>query len=55
MSLKKNKYAEYIRDITALGNPFILLLIAVVALSVSPSFSFKKKYHVSAFQGKEKD
>lgn len=38
MSLKKNKYAEYIRDITALGNPFILLLFTIVALSLSPSF-----------------
>lgn len=30
--LKKRKYAEYIQDFTALGNPFLLLLVAFVAL-----------------------
>ncbi|MCH2023058.1 MAG: phosphatase PAP2 family protein [Saprospiraceae bacterium] len=32
-SLKKTKYAEYIRDFTAIGNPFLLLLVALVTLS----------------------
>jgi membrane-associated phospholipid phosphatase len=32
-SLKKTKYAEYIRDFTAIGNPFLLLLVALAALS----------------------
>jgi undecaprenyl-diphosphatase len=30
--LKKRKYAEYIQDFTALGNPFLLLLVAFAAL-----------------------
>lgn len=34
--LKKNKYAEYIRDFTALGNPFLLLLAAALVLCHLP-------------------
>jgi membrane-associated phospholipid phosphatase len=30
-SLKKTKYAEYIRDFTAIGNPFLLLLVSLAA------------------------
>lgn len=37
-SLKKTKYAEYIRDFTAIGNPFLLLLVSLSALSVLPGF-----------------
>ncbi len=36
--LKKVKYAEYIRDFTAIGNPFLLLLIAVATLSSHAKF-----------------
>lgn len=37
-SLKKTKYAEYIRDFTAIGNPFLLLLVALATLSSHPQF-----------------
>jgi|VirMetMinimDraft_7_1064189.scaffolds.fasta_scaffold92871_2 membrane-associated phospholipid phosphatase len=37
-SLKKTKYAEYIRDFTAIGNPFLLLLVALGTLSSHPKF-----------------
>lgn len=37
-SLRKTKYAEYIRDITALGNPFLLLLVSLLALAKHPQF-----------------
>lgn len=37
-SLKKTKYAEYIRDFTAIGNPFLLLLVALATLSNHPKF-----------------
>ena len=36
-SLGKNKYAEYIRDFTALGNPFLLLLVSACVLSQLPA------------------
>jgi undecaprenyl-diphosphatase len=38
--LKKRKYAEYIQDFTALGNPFLLLLVAFVALQGLPFAAF---------------
>jgi len=31
-TLAKDKYGEYIRDFTSLGNPFLLLLVSVVGL-----------------------
>lgn len=37
-SLRKTKYAEYIRDFTAIGNPFLLLLVALATLSTFPEF-----------------
>lgn len=37
-SLKNTKFAEYIRDFTAIGNPFLLLLVSLSALSVLPQF-----------------
>jgi len=37
-SLKSTKYAEYIRDFTAIGNPFLLLLVTVATLSSHPKF-----------------
>ncbi|BDS13581.1 phosphatase PAP2 family protein [Aureispira anguillae] len=37
-SLKKTKYAEYIRDFTAIGNPFLLLLVTLATLSNHPKF-----------------
>ena len=37
-SLKKTKFAEYVRDFTAIGNPFLLLLVSLSALSVLPGF-----------------
>lgn len=37
-SLKKTKYAEYIRDFTAIGNPFLLLLVALATLSSHVKF-----------------
>jgi len=39
MSLKKTKYAEYIRDFTAIGNPFLLLLVAVSTLATFDKFT----------------
>ncbi|WP_052597673.1 phosphatase PAP2 family protein [Aureispira sp. CCB-QB1] len=38
VSLKKTKYAEYIRDFTAIGNPFLLLLVTLATLSSHPQF-----------------
>ena len=38
-SLRTVKYAEYVRDITALGNPIVLLLIAALALAGHPQFA----------------
>lgn len=38
-SLRQTKTAEYIHDFTALGNPFLLLLVALMALSNHPQFS----------------
>ncbi len=38
MSLKKTKYAEYIRDFTAIGNPFLLLLVTLATLAPLPHF-----------------
>lgn len=35
-SLRKSKTAEYIHDFTALGNPFLLLLVSLMALSNHP-------------------
>lgn len=35
-SLRKVKYAEYVRDITALGNPIVLLLVSVLTLAALP-------------------
>lgn len=35
-SLVKTKYAEYIRDFTALGNPFLLLLVTFCTLGTLP-------------------
>lgn len=37
-SLRKMKTAEYIHDLTALGNPFLLLLVTLMALSNHPQF-----------------
>ncbi|MCP4443668.1 MAG: phosphatase PAP2 family protein [Aureispira sp.] len=37
-SLGKTKYAEYIRDVTALGNPFILLLVTFVLIGTHQHF-----------------
>jgi membrane-associated phospholipid phosphatase len=37
-SLKNTKFAEYIRDFTAIGNPFLLLLVSLSALSMLPGF-----------------
>lgn len=37
-SLRKTKYAEYIRDFTAIGNPFLLLLVTLASLSHHPKF-----------------
>lgn len=34
--LRKTKYAEYIRDFTALGNPFLLLLVAACVIAYLP-------------------
>jgi len=39
MSLRKTKYAEYIRDFTALGNPFLLLLVSSVGLVWHSNFA----------------
>lgn len=39
MSLKKTKYAEYIRDFTAIGNPFLLLLVSVATLATFEKFT----------------
>lgn len=49
MSLKKTKYAEYIRDFTSLGNPFLLLLVTTIALSVSTTFLFQLLVIIIAF------
>ncbi len=38
-SLRKTKTAEYIHDFTALGNPFLLLLVSLMALSNHPQFN----------------
>jgi undecaprenyl-diphosphatase len=38
-SLAKNKYAEYVRDFTALGNPFLLFIVAFAALQNLPQAS----------------
>lgn len=35
-SLRTVKYAEYVRDITALGNPIVLLLVSVLTLAALP-------------------
>ena len=37
-SLRKVKYAEYVRDITALGNPIVLLLVSVLTLAALPEW-----------------
>ncbi|MCH2042801.1 MAG: phosphatase PAP2 family protein [Saprospiraceae bacterium] len=42
-SLSKTKYAEYIRDFTALGNPFLLLLVTFCTLGMLP---FEKASHL---------
>lgn len=42
-SLSKTKYAEYIRDFTALGNPFLLLLVTFCTLGMLP---FDKASHL---------
>lgn len=39
VSLKKTKYAEYIRDFTAIGNPFLLLLVVLATLSSHSHFA----------------
>lgn len=39
LSLRKTKTAEYIHDFTALGNPFLLLLVALMALSNHPQLN----------------
>ena len=38
-SLRKTKTAEYIHDFTALGNPFLLLLVSLMALYNHPEFT----------------
>lgn len=49
MSLKKTKYAEYIRDFTAIGNPFLLLLVSFCVLYSLPNFSYNFIILVLAF------
>lgn len=36
--LRRTKYAEYIRDVTALGNPFILLLVTFIIIGTHQQF-----------------
>lgn len=38
-TLGKQKYAEYVRDFTAIGNPFLLLLVALTTLSHQEDFA----------------
>lgn len=51
--LSSVKYAEYVRDVTALGNPFLLLLVAVLALVSSPNFLYYLLLMVIGFFGNE--
>lgn len=52
-SLKKTKYAEYIRDFTAIGNPFLLLLVAVATLANYANFNHYFIILVLAFLANE--
>jgi undecaprenyl-diphosphatase len=49
MSLKKTKYAEYIRDFTAIGNPFLLLLVGISTLVGLPHTAHNLLILIGAF------
>lgn len=49
MSLKKTKYAEYIRDFTAIGNPFLLLLVGISTLVGLPHTTYNLLVLIGAF------
>lgn len=44
--LAKNKYAEYIRDFTSIGNPFLLLLVSFLVLGVLEKEQFQQYFIV---------